>query len=105
MAKVYLDAVGTVIRLNMGTDVSAASAIMLEVHKPDGTEDEWTAAVDGADDEAVTYTTAADDLDQVGEYLIQPLMTFDTMELLGDTVRMVVHPPYDRPDMIPVAGP
>ena len=41
-------------------------------------------------------------LDQVGEYLIQPELTFAAALLLGDTVRMVVHPPYDRADMIPV---
>ena len=102
MAKVYLDAVGTVIRLNMGTDISAATAVTFEVYKPDGTVDSWTAAVDGADDEALIYTTADDDLDQVGEYLIQPELTFAAALLLGDTVRMVVHPPYDRADMIPV---
>jgi len=105
MAKVYLDAVGTVIRLNMGADVSDATAVVLNVYKPSGTEDEWTAAVDGSDDEAIVYTTVEDDLDEVGEYMIQPLLTFAAIELLGDTVRMVVHPPYDRPDMIPVPAP
>jgi len=102
MAKVYLDAVGTIIRLNMGTDVSAATVVLFNAYKPDGTEDEWTAAVDGEDEEALIYTTVADDLDQVGEYLIQPALTFAAAELLGDTVRLVVHPPYDRADMIPV---
>jgi len=100
MAKVYQDAVGTVIRLEMGVDVSAATAVKFEVLKPNGAEEEWTAAVDGADNEAVIYTTIATDLDQVGEYLIQPKLTFATWLGLGDTVRLVVHAPYDRADQV-----
>lgn len=100
MAKVYQDAVGTVIRINMGTDVSAATAVKYEVMKPNGAEEEWTAALDGDDEECIVYTVVATDLDQVGEYLIQPKLTFATWVGLCDTVRLVVHPAWDRTDQV-----
>lgn len=102
MSKVYQGDVGTVIRVDMGADISTATAVVLNVLKPDGTEDEWTAEVDVGDSQDIIYTTLADDLDQVGEYLIQPALTFADWEGLGQTVRLVVHPPYDEPRMIVV---
>jgi len=101
VSKVYLGDVGTVIRVDMGADISAATDVVLNVLKPDGTEDEWTADVDVVDSEDIIYTTVEGDLDQVGEYLIQPALTFESWEGMGETVRLVVYPPYDEPRMIP----
>jgi methanogenic corrinoid protein MtbC1 len=102
VSKVYLGDVGTVIRVDMGADIAAATAAVLNVLKPDGTEDEWTGDVDTEDTQDIIYTTVEGDLDQVGEYLIQPALTFADWEGLGETVRLVVHPPYDEQRMIPV---
>jgi len=101
MAKLYVGTIGTVLSIDMGQDVSAATAVMLKVRKPDGTQDEWTAEADEGDNDKIVYTTAENDLDQAGEYLIQPYLTFTAWEGLCDTVRIDVSPPFDLIDEMP----
>lgn len=101
MAKLYVGTIGTVLSIDMAQDVSAATEVVLNVRKPDGTEDQWVAEVDEGDNDKIVYTTVEGDLDQAGEYLIQPYLTFAAWEGPYATVRIDVVPPFDLIEEMP----
>jgi len=87
--KVYVGDIGTAIVLECGVDISGGSAYNVAVKKPDGTEVTWTGALEGTTQ--VKYTTIAGDLDQAGEYLLQPALTLSGWIGRGETAKLSVH--------------
>jgi hypothetical protein len=70
--------IGTQIVIDLGEDVSTASALKIVYRKPDGTVGEWTATlVNGGYGIAYVTATAAD-LDQVGRWKLQAKVTLSS---------------------------
>lgn len=70
MAQAHKGDIGTIIKIDLGEDISTATVRKIKYRKPDGTMGEWTAAAHGTT--AVKYTTTAvADLNQVGRWKFQ----------------------------------
>jgi hypothetical protein len=87
--KIYIGDIGTKIILNIGTDISAASECKIMYKKPDGTSGEWEADIED-DDQSISYTTEADDLDASGRWKLQAYVSLADWTGLGETAEMVV---------------
>lgn len=66
-SKVYQGDVGTLIRMDTGSDLSSATTTNIKVIKPSGATAEWVGTANGT---FVEYTTVAGDLDEVGAYVV-----------------------------------
>ena len=89
MSKVYTGDTGTVIVLDCGQDISAASVRSIEVRKPDGTTTSWAAVASGAN--AISYTTLVGSLDQAGMWKVQAKVTLTSGVWRGATADMAVY--------------
>lgn len=88
--KVYVGDKDTVITLNCGQDISAATVRTIEVRKPNGTLVEWSAQASGTN--SLAYTSQADTFDQAGEWLLQPRVTLPSGgPWRGATASMMVY--------------
>ena len=92
MTKAYKGDVGTLVVLDCGTDVTAATARSVAVRKPDGSTTSWTASASGTT--AIQYTIDADDLDQSGEWRLQAVVTIGATVWRGETARLQVYPAF-----------
>lgn len=90
--KTYVGDTGTVISLDCGQDVSAATARSIEVRKPDKSTVTWTAAADGAT--AIKFTTLADSLDMPGTWRLQAKVTLPSGTWRGETAQLEVYNPF-----------
>jgi hypothetical protein len=90
--KIYVGDTGTAIILDCGTNISAASAITMEVRKPDGSVVSWTAALEGTN--GVRYNTLAATLDQAGDWKLQARVTLGAGVWRGETVLLTVYPAF-----------
>lgn len=73
MGKIYRGDVGTEILINMQTDLTSATGIVLVVKKPDDTVVNWIPTVQN--DEYLKYTVVSGDLNLKGDYTIQANLT------------------------------
>lgn len=87
--KVYVGDTGTVITLDCGTDISAATARSIAVQRPDGTTTTWAASASGTD--SLTYTTVSSSLDRAGTWLLQAVVSIDGGTYRGETAQLVVY--------------
>ncbi|MCU0963545.1 MAG: hypothetical protein MUF08_00475 [Burkholderiaceae bacterium] len=92
MNKVYVGDTGTVIVLDCGQDVSAATVRSIEVMKPDGTLLSWSAALSGTN--AIAYTSQANTFDTPGKWQLQAKVTLPSGVWRGATARLVVYPAF-----------
>ena len=92
MSKVYTGDTGTVISLDCGADISAATDRKILARKPSGTEVEWAASASGTD--GVQYTTQADTFDQAGTWMLQAKVTTATGTWRGETATLQVYAPW-----------
>lgn len=90
--KTYVGDTGTVITLDCGQDISAATGRAIEVRKPDGTTATWAADASGTD--AISFTTLAGTLDMPGTWRLQAHVTLPSGEWLGRTVLLTVYPAW-----------
>ena len=70
VVRAYIGDIGRQFELDAGEDITTATVLQIKYKKPDGTTGAWTAVVSGTD-YAVYTTQLADDLDQLGKWLIQ----------------------------------
>ena len=89
MTKAYVGDTGTVIVLDCGQDISAASARSIEVRKPDGTTTSWTASASGTT--AIQFTTIAGTLDMPGRWKLQARVTLPSGQWRGETAPLDVY--------------
>jgi hypothetical protein len=87
--KVYIGD-NPVIEIDCGEDITEASALTLQVRKPDKSIVVWIPETYGTT--KLRYQTAPADLDVKGDYLIQPRLTIDGWTGRGDTVTLTVFP-------------
>ena len=84
---VFVGDVGTVLEFDTGENLSTATSVSITVTKPDGTSVFWTATTS---DTKIVYTTLTDDLNQVGEYILQPYAEFPTWNGYGSRCYLLV---------------
>jgi hypothetical protein len=90
VSDIYAGDIGTVILLNTGVDVSAATVKKMRVRKPSGTVVEWTATTPPGQNNYLTYTTIAGDIDQAGVWSIQAQVTMASWSGVGNVAAFVV---------------
>ncbi|RKZ04351.1 hypothetical protein DRQ25_17145 [Candidatus Fermentibacteria bacterium] len=81
--KTYVGDIGTEIILECGMDISDGTGYDIAYKKPDGAEGVWNGALEGTTQ--VKYTTVEGDLDQAGDYRLQPLLTLTGWVGRGET--------------------
>lgn len=91
--KAYIGDTGTVIALDCGQDISAATVRSIEVRKPDGTSASWSATASGTN--AIRYTTVGGTLDQAGQWVLQAKVTLPSGVWLGASATLSVYAPFD----------
>ena len=79
--------------IDAGIDLSGYSTLQIKYRKPDGTYGCWTAAICGTDNNCMTYTCVAGDLDQVGDWLLQALASDVGVALHGRPTELTVLAP------------
>lgn len=90
--KTYVGDTGTVITLDCGQNISAATARSIAVQKPDGTTTSWAASASGTD--SIAYTTLANSLDQNGTWLLQAVVSLGGGTWRGETAQLTVYSPF-----------
>lgn len=92
MTKLYVGDTGTVITLDCGQDISAATARAIEVRKPDGTTATWAAVASGSN--AIAFTTLAGSFDMPGRWKLQARITLPSGVWRGETAVLDVYTPF-----------
>ena len=88
MKYLQMDTIGKKITLNVGMDISGASALRIYYQKPSGTKGHWTATAESA--RSISYTLAASDLDEAGVWKVQPYAVVGDEAIYGDIERFEV---------------
>ena len=87
--KIYVGDVGTVITLDCGQNISAATARAILVRKPDGTATSWAASASGTN--SISYQSLAGTFDQSGVWKLQSYVTLPTGARKGETVNLPIY--------------
>lgn len=90
--KVYKGAIGLLIEVETGVDLSDATEVKLKVKKPSGATVEWTGVASGT---KIQYNTQSGDLHESGLYLIQAYVVKPTGTYLGETARLHVFDEFE----------
>ena len=88
MDEVFVGDVGTVISLECGTDISAATVRRIVVKKPNGYRVQWTASADGTT--AIKYATQDGDIDMAGDWDMQAYVELPTWKGKGGVTTLKV---------------
>lgn len=88
MAKIYISDVGTNIRIDMQEAMASATGLSFDVKKPNGTFDTFTPIVINGD--FLEYITVADDINVIGDWDINPILTISGWTGRGETVSFEV---------------
>lgn len=89
MSKIYKSDIGTVISLNTGVIITGATGLSIQVKKPSGTVVSWDATI-GADAKSLEHTTAINDLDEAGDYILQAKLTLGGGTWRGESAKLEV---------------
>lgn len=87
---VFLNDIGTLIKVDVGSDVSGASTKLIKYIKPDGTEGSWDSTVAT---QYLQYITVDGDLDQIGQWEVQAKVTLVGGTWHGEVTRFEVRKP------------
>ena len=96
--RVYVGEVGKIIDIDMGVDISLASAYELRVRKPDGSEVIWAPAILSGG-QILEYVTETGDLDIAGDWIIQPWLEIGIWIGYGDPVNLTVYSIFSEEGM------
>lgn len=90
MGKIYVGDFGTVLDVDVGEDISAATELKIRATKPDGTTIvEWVSGLQGSS--TVRYTFADGDLDTAGVWKLQAKVTNASGVWYGETVPLRIY--------------
>lgn len=89
--KTYLGDTGTVIELDTGISLAGATALTIEVAKPDGSTVSWAGTASGT---KITYTSLAGTFDVPGRWLLQAKAVMPSGTWRGETAKLVVSSHY-----------
>lgn len=87
---VFLNDIGTIISVDVGSDITGATTHVIKYIKPDGESGQWTATVST---QYLLYTTVDQDLDQIGEWTVQAFVVTASGSWHGETTRFEVQRP------------
>ena len=87
---VFLNDIGTLIRVDVGSDITGATVREIKYIKPNGIKGAWTATVV---EKYLHYVTKEGDLDQIGEWIVQALVTTSLGTWHGEITRFEVQEP------------
>jgi len=73
---VFKNDIGTIIRVNVGFDLTTASKTDLIILKPNAPETVWVGAMSTFDTTHIDYVITSGDLDVTGDYLVQSYVEF-----------------------------
>jgi len=90
--KYYVGDTGTDIIVDCGTAITGATNTKLKVKKPDGSEVEWAATIDGTDN--LKYTTLISDFSVPGTYILQASLTLGGWTGLGESAQFMIYDSY-----------
>lgn len=81
--KYYIGDIGTEILVDCGCDITGATLTRFVVKKPDNTEVEWTAIIEGTN--YLKYTVITGDFSVAGKYSLQVALTLTGWTGHGET--------------------
>ena len=90
--KYFVGDVGTVLLVNVCTDITAATLAALDISKPDGTTVRWVGSVYNTT--YISYVVQSGDFDQTGEYRVQSYVELPSWTGHGDLDRFKVRSLY-----------
>ncbi len=93
MSKVYVGDTGTAIVLDVGVNISAATAQSIEAQRPDGSTVSWAGTI--FETNKVRFVTQANSLNQAGDWKLQSRVVLPTGTWLGEVVKLTVYRPFD----------
>jgi len=94
LSKTYVGDVGTIIIVDIGESVSAATYTALKVRKP-GADTEYIWSGEVYNTNYVKYTTVDGDFSIAGQYHVQPHIITSTWDGLGETITLTVFDPFE----------
>ncbi len=94
-ARVYVGAVGKVIKFDLCASLLTATLLELHVKKPSGTIVIWTGGVDPTNENVIRYVTQPGDLDEVGPYLIQPYVEMPGLLEHARTATLTIYAEFE----------
>lgn len=89
MAHVFKTDIGTSIVLDVGIDVTGASGISIEVKKPSGAQSSWSAVLYSGN-KSIEHVIVTNDLDEIGDYILQAKLTLGSGTWRGDPAILTV---------------
>ena len=87
---VFVNDIGTLIQVDVGSDITGATTSQIKYVKPNGDQGYWDASVST---QYLQYTTQDGDLDQKGEWKIQAYVVLPGGTWHGETTRFEVVEP------------
>lgn len=87
---VFLNDIGTLINVDVGSDITGATVHKIKFIRPDGETGEWVATVST---QYLQHTTVDGDLNQIGEWVAQALITTSFGTWHGEITRFAVLSP------------
>ena len=98
-SKIYINTKGLNVLIRCNANLAGTVETKFKVRKPDGSETEWPADPVVADETGIlswlSYTTLEGDLNQVGEYIVQPFVAYSAgFSGKGTPVRLRVWPKW-----------
>ena len=88
-AKAFVGDIGTVILLDCGCDISAATITSIRVKKPDRTSYDWPAEI--YSDNYIKYITVDGDFDQEGTYILQAYIEIPDWKGRGEPAKISIY--------------
>lgn len=87
---VYLNDIGTLIKVDVGSDITGATLHQIKFIRPDGSSDNWDANVATR---FLQHVTVDGDLNMIGEWIVQALVTTGSGTWHGEITRFEVLKP------------
>lgn len=85
---IFVGDVGTLLRVDVGTDITGATTHQIKYTKPEGDRGVWEAIING---QYLEYTSQADDFDQAGDWTIQAYVVTSAGSWHGRSGRFTVY--------------
>ena len=93
MAKYYVGDVGTLVLVDVKSDITTGTVFKMKILKPLGGEAEWTATREGQT--RMKYNIVAGDWDEPGHYKLQAYVETPSWIGRGDTVSFFVSQKFE----------
>ena len=90
-SKYYQYDTGTVIVVNVCSDLTGLTQAEFRILKPSGAEATWAATLVPGETQKLQYTVGSGDWNEAGTYKLQPYVVIPGWSGLGDTVQFRIH--------------